>query len=273
MKVAILGPRGTFSEEAARIFSPDAELQMAGDIPTVFEKLESGDCEYGIVPVENSLEGPVGITLELLLERQARIYGEVVVDIHHALLALPGTGTGDLREVISHPHALAQCKGFLKELGVKTRNFPSTAGAAREVGEKGLAGTGAIAPRGAAELYGLAVLEEDIQDVDANQTRFLVISREDHPPTGRDKTSVVIGLKDRPGALYQCLGVFAKRGINLTRIESRPSRKALGDYLFFIDFEGHREDPHVAEVLEELEGSLSFLRVLGSYPRFGQGGG
>jgi len=267
MKVAILGPRGTFSEEAAMRFASEAELELAGDIAGVFEMVASGVCSYGVVPVENSLEGPVGITLELLLKNDLMVYGEVVVDIKHALMALPDSRLQDIQEVISHPHALAQCKGFVNELGVRTRNFPSTAGAAREVGEKSLKGVGAIAPTVAAGLYGLAILTEGIQDDDSNQTRFLVISTSDHPPTGHDKTSVVIGLKDKAGALHECLGIFARRGINLTRIESRPSRKGLGDYLFFIDFEGHRKDKVVKEVLGELLDSLAFLKVFGSYPR------
>jgi prephenate dehydratase len=267
MKVAILGPRGTFSEEAAMKFAPEAGLELAGDIPGVFEAVASGGCDYGIVPVENSLEGPVGMTMELLMKTDLRVYAEVIVDINHCLMALPGTEIGDIREVMSHPHALAQCKGFIGARGIRTRNFPSTAGAAKEVGKRRLEGVAAIAPRVAAGLYGLDILEEGIQDDDSNQTRFLVLSKADHPPTGRDKTSVVMGLRDKPGALHEVLGIFAKKDINLTRIESRPSRKALGDYLFFIDFEGHREDGPVKEVLEELMGVLSFLRVLGSYPR------
>lgn len=267
MKVAILGPRGTYSEEAARKVMAEPDLELCQDIEEVFEAVEVTRVEYGIVPHENSLEGSVGMTMENLLNRNVQIYQEVVEDIRHSLMAKKGTSIQDIKEVISHPHALAQCKSFLKKLGVATQNFPSTAGSAKYISEKGLPGIAAIAPKIAAQLYDLDVLKEGVQDDEHNQTRFLVISTQDHTPTGSDKTSIVIGLHDRPGALYDVLGAFAKRDVNLTKIESRPSRKGLGDYLFFIDFEGHRKDANIAELLEELKADTSFFKILGSYPR------
>lgn len=268
MKVAILGPRGTFSEEAANLFDESPDIELCGDIEEIFESVISGVCEFGIVPMENSLEGSIGMTSELLLKEDVKIYKEIVLDIRQSLMALEGASLGDITEVISHPHALAQCKGTLRELGVKSRNFSSTAEAAKEIAEKNLEGTGALASRVAASLYGLEILKDDAQDGDGNQTRFFVISKNDHERTGNDKTSLIIGLKDRPGALFDTLKSFADKNVNLTKIESRPTRKALGDYIFYIDLEGHREDGAVSAVLEELKESTAFLKVLGSYPRF-----
>lgn len=267
-KVAVLGPKGTFSEEAARKFGA-RELVLSHDIEGIFDEVLKGSVAYGMVPVENSLEGSVAMTLELLLRKDVKIYGEVILNISHRLLALPGTRLEDIKEVVSHPHALGQCKSFLRRLGVRTRDTSSTAEAAKEVAEGRLASTGAIAPRLAAELYGLEALEENVQDEGQNRTRFLVIALGDHEKTSRDKTSLILGLRDRPGALHDALGVFAKEGINLTRIESRPSRKALGEYLFYLDLEGHRQDPRVRSALKGLDERAAFLKVLGSYPRGG----
>jgi prephenate dehydratase len=267
VKLAILGPRGTFSEEAANLFEKDPDLLLCGDISEIFGHVADGSSELGIVPVENSLEGSIGMTSELLLKEDVKIYAEIVLDIRHSLMALTGTDIDDITEVISHPHALAQCKGTLKGLDAKTRNFSSTAEAAKEVAEKNMEGTAAIAPKVAASLYGLEILKDNAQDESENQTRFFVISKADHERTGGDKTSIVIGLKDRPGALYDTLKSFADKGVNLTKIESRPSRRALGDYIFYIDLEGHREDDAVSEVLSELENSTAFLKILGSYPK------
>ncbi|MBU2559797.1 prephenate dehydratase, partial [archaeon] len=241
---------------------------LCGDISEIFEHVTAEKCEFGIVPMENSLEGSIGMTAELLLKEDVKVQKEIVLDIHHSLMALPGTDISDINEVISHPHALAQCKGTIKGLGAKSRNFPSTAEAAKEAAEKSLKQAAALAPKVAANMYGLEILKDDAQDGEGNQTRFFVISKSDHERTGNDKTSLVIGLKDRPGALYDTLKSFADKGVNLTKIESRPSRKALGDYIFYIDLEGHREDGAVSAVLEELKESAAFLKVLGSYPKF-----
>ncbi|MEE8400831.1 MAG: prephenate dehydratase [Candidatus Hydrothermarchaeaceae archaeon] len=268
MKVAILGPRGTFSEEAASLLEKNAELLLSLDIEEVFSRVISGSVDFGIVPAENSLEGPIGMTSELLLTEDVKIYREIVLDICHSLLALESTDIGGITEIISHPHALAQCKGALKGLNVKTKNFSSTAEAAKEVSEKKLKNTAAIAPKVSADLYGLKILKEDMQDEDINQTRFFVIAKRDHEVTQNDKTSLIIGLKDKPGALYEALKSFSEKNINLTKIESRPSRKALGDYIFYIDLEGHRKDKAVREVLDKLRENTAFLKVLGSYPKF-----
>ncbi|MFQ5975779.1 MAG: prephenate dehydratase [Candidatus Hydrothermarchaeales archaeon] len=266
MKIAILGPRGTFSEEAALRFK-DRELVLCPDIDDVFANVIDGTVDWGIVPVENSLEGSLGMTLQLLQRKDVKIAGEIVVDIYHNLMALPGTKLEGVKEVISHPHALAQCKAYLKGLGIKSRNFPSTAEAAKEISKKGLKGVAAVGPKISAELYGLEILDEGIQDEEVNQTRFLNIARHDHKATGHDKTSLILELtKDRPGALFEILKPFAEENINLTKIESRPSRKALGDYIFYIDFEGHREDPAIKMVLDKLGENTANMKVLGSYP-------
>ncbi|MEE8167271.1 MAG: prephenate dehydratase [Candidatus Hydrothermarchaeales archaeon] len=266
-KVALLGPRGTFSEEAALKFFEEPEFLLAEDIEEIFVSVSKGRSPHGLVPVENSIEGAVGMTLEMLLREDVRIYGEIILNVRHLLLAQPGVKLSEVMEVISHPHALAQCKIFLKGLGVKTRNFSSTAEAARHVAELKSRETAAIAPRISALIYGLEILKEDIQDEELNQTRFLVISKKDHTKAGNDKTSLILGLKDKHGALYQALGAFAELGINLTKIESRPSRKALGDYIFYIDLEGHREEVGIKHALKELKRQASFMKILGSYPK------
>ena len=266
MKVSLLGPKGTFSEEAALKLFKSPEMVYRGEIEDIFEDVLEGRADYGLVPIENSLEGSIGITLDLLLKKDVKICGEVVIDVKHSLMVLPGTALEDVGEVISHPHALAQCRGFIKKRALKTKNFPSTAGAAREIAEKKLRNTAAIAPERAAGLYGLEVLERDIQDEDFNQTRFLVIALKDGSPSGRDKTSIIFALRHEPGSLYEALKPFASARINLTKIESRPSRKALGDYVFYLDFEGHRSEKGVKKVLTELKERVAFLKVLGSYP-------
>lgn len=265
MKISILGPRGTFSEEAAHKFFKTPELLLSEDIEEIFESVLSGKADYGIVPVENSLEGSVGVTLELLQKKDVKIYGEIILDIRHSLMALPKVGLRDIKEIISHPHALAQCKNFIKTMKASTRSSHSTAEAAREITQQKIKNAAAIAPKIAAQLYNLKILKEDIQDENRNQTRFLVIAKKDHEKTGRDKTSIILGLRDRPGALYEALKGFALEKINLTKIESRPSRKALGDYVFYIDFEGHREDDRVKKVLEKLREQVAFMKILGSY--------
>ncbi len=266
-KVAILGPRGTFSEEAASKFFKNLDFLLVSDIEEVFESVATGKAEYGIVPVENSLEGSVGMTMEMLLKGWAKIYGEIILDIKHVLLAPNGVKLEDIKTVASHPHALAQCRNFIRQSKLSTMNYASTADAARGIAETKPAGTAAIASEAAASIYGLRVIKRDIQDDYPNQTRFLVIHGSDHPPTAKDKTSIIVGLKDTPGALYELLGAFAERQINLTKIESRPSKRALGDYIFYIDLEGHRSEPLVKNVLLELEKRSSFLKVLGSYPK------
>jgi prephenate dehydratase len=264
--VALLGPRGTFSEEAAIKFDGEAKRILCDTIEDVFEGVIAGEANYGIVPVENSLEGSITTTLELLLETSSTICREVVLDINHCLLTLPGTKIEEIREIISHPHALAQCRKFLRGLKkVKTRNFSSTGEAAKEITIKKLKGTAAIAPKIAARFYNLSILKEGIQDQKKNQTRFFVIGLECPNGSTREKTSIVFGLKDRPGALYDVLGHFAKGGVNLTKIESRPTKKSLGEYIFYIDFIGDSEDDKIKGILGSVKQFTTTFKVLGSY--------
>ncbi len=266
-KISILGPRGTFSEEAAYRFMTSPALVLARDLEEIFNFVINGEVEFGIIPIENSIEGSVHIAQELLIKREVKVYSEIILEINHCLLTLEGVSLKDIKEVISHPQALAQCKQLIRDLGTKTRNAPSTADAAREIRTKKLGNLAAIAPLASARLYNLKILKENVQDVKENKTRFLVISQTDHKPTGKDKTSIILSLRNKSGALYETLKIFAENGINLTKIESRPSRRALGDYVFFIDLDGHRKEKNIKEVLENLRLTTSFLKVLGSYPR------
>jgi prephenate dehydratase len=267
-----LGPPGTFTEEAAGEYCKDENfiLRPYPSIHDVMNAIEKKEVDEGIVPVENSLEGTVNLTLECYSRTNSlQIKGELLYKIRQFLLASPGQKLPAIGEVYSHPQALAQCRRFLNEAlpGAVLIDTPSTAGAAELVSLRGKR-KAAIASRRAAALYGLEVLQGDIQDEpDHNITRFQIISREDAPRTGDDKTSLLIGLQDRPGSLYAALAVFARHNLNLTRIESRPVRGELGKYLFFMDIQGHRKDEEVSSALDKLRQNSLFVKVLGSYPR------
>lgn len=273
--LGFLGPQGTFTEEAALLYNHDRSqyLREYATIDRIIEDVAAGILGQGVVPIENSLEGSVNITLDALVQNEgAYIYQEVLYPVSHCLLAPEGTRMDDIEEVYSHPQAFSQCRIFLKEkLGVASYvSMESTAAAARAVALLG-GGRAAIATRRAAGIFGLNILTSAIQDGNEeakydNVTRFVVISSSDHPFTGGDKTSIVLSIKDGPGSLFNILGLFAAKGINLTRIESRPARKALGKYLFFIDFEGHRRDKNVKGLFEELSDRVILLKNLGSYP-------
>jgi prephenate dehydratase len=227
--------------------------------------VEEKAVDVGVVPLENSLEGAVGLTMDSLLHLQVSIIGEVNLPIRNCLL---GKGGSEIKVILSHPQALAQCRHYIRDHypSAEVRTTGSTSHAAKLAQE--FPEMAAIAGAGAAEKYGLLVLARDIQDAVENVTRFAVVGDEMMPATGRDKTSLVIYLaKDRPGALYEILREFAGRGINLTRIESRPSRRGLGDYYFYIDLEGHVSDRPVEEALWGIEKKASMVKVLGSYPR------
>jgi prephenate dehydratase len=264
LKIGVLGPEGSYSEIAAKSWLSSADLVYFKDFEDVLLAVEKGDLEVGIVPLENSLEGAVGLIMDLLLRLQVKIIGEVNVPIKHCLV-----GQGHMVKVIlSHPQALAQCRQYIR------LNFPvaeirttgSTSHAAKLAQE--FPEMAAIAGEKAAETYGLKILATDIQDGLDNTTRFVIVGREIPQSTGRDKTSLAVYLqRDMPGALYNILKEFAKRNINLTRIESRPSRKYLGDYYFFIDLEGHVSDFQVTEALSGIKGKSMVVKVLGSYPR------
>ncbi len=264
-----LGPPGTFSEEAALAYDAGRGLALR-DFPTIAAVLEAvalGVLSEGIVPIENSLEGGISATLDYLAgDVDLYIRRELLCPVRHCLLAPVGVTRDRIRVVYSHPQALGQCRAFLESAlgGVECRPVESTAAAAvlalRE------AGSAAVASRRAAHIFGLSILAEDIQDSEGNVTRFVVIGTSDHPPTGRDKTSLVLAVPNAPGSLYRALGFFARSAINLTRIESKPMRRRPGDWLFFIDCEGHRLEPPLSGLWEELGAAVSFVKQLGSYP-------
>ncbi|MEW6574066.1 MAG: prephenate dehydratase [Bacillota bacterium] len=269
LRVGFLGPSGTFTEQAMARFFSEKEYEGVpfNEIPELIKAVASGAVTAGVVPVENSVEGSVNVTLDLLLRDEAvLITGEVVLPVIHCLLARKASP--GFKRVLSHPHALAQCREYLeRELPNAVREATtSTAEAARLVATspEPLA---AIGTEGAAAQYGLVVVARGIQDAAENETRFLVIGREPATRTERDKTSVAFSLvHDQPGVLYTALGEFASRGINLTKIESRPARRSIGHYIFFVDCEGHQEDPPLAEALTAIKKQSTFFKVLGSYP-------
>lgn len=271
MKVGVLGPRGTYSELAAKKqFGEKVTIVPYPKITDVANAVASKKINFGVIPVESLREGSVGEALDAIAWTDIKVHAEIVAPISHSLLGVPRSKLVQIAQVLSHPQALAQCREFLRKNLPKAEliEMTSTAKAAEQVGKLKRPHMAAIGPKALANLYGLEVLHDDIQSGETNTTRFLCLAKEDSKPTGRDKTSVAFyTAQDRPGILHEILGEFAVRNINLTKIESRPSKKALGDYLFFIDFEGHREDAKVKEALEGLKRKTAMLKVLGSYPR------
>ncbi len=268
-----LGPPGTFSEELAVRYCTSQSLRPK-PYPTmdrIFTAVEKKEVVQGVVPVENSLEGTVNLTLDLLSKNSpVKIKGELLLRVQHCLLARPGQEIAKIKEVYSHPQALAQCRIYLDRIIPEASriSMASTAEAVALASQN--EGKAVIASRRAAWLYGLEVLQENIQDEPSNITRFLLLALADAPWTGNDKTSLLIGLHDRPGSLYSALGIFARYKLNLTKIESRPVRGDLGKYKFFLDVEGHRKDTKVARALKEIKEKVLFLKILGSYPLAGQ---
>jgi chorismate mutase/prephenate dehydratase len=266
LTVAFLGPEGTFTQAAAlKHFGHSIRTLPMDTIDAVFREVEAGAADYGVVPIENSTEGVVSHTLDMFQHSQLHICGEVEQRIHHHLMST-GDGT-TITRVLAHQQALAQCRGWLDNNlpGVERVAVVSNAEAARIVGEA--AGSAAIASEMAAELYGLTILQRNIEDQPDNTTRFLVIGDRLVSPSGDDKTSVLISVRNKPGALHAMLKPIAEHGISMTRIESRPSRQGLWQYVFYIDLDGHRENPGVAAALTELAEETFAVKVLGSYPK------
>jgi prephenate dehydratase len=268
-RLAFLGPAGSYSEQASLDHEPEAALLPFASIPAVAAAVDSGHADEGVVPIENSLEGSVTEVLDVLIhESNLFIRHELVVPINHCLLAKPGTRTDDIKVIYSHPQALGQCRSFLGERfpGAALIASLSTSAAVQEMNDSE-AVAAAIANARAATLYGAQTLAQDIQDTPNNLTRFVVLAPSDHPPTGSDKTSFCFEFDDdASGILYSVLGEFARRHINLAKIESRPTRRSLGRYVFLVDLEGHREDGVVREALEAVRAQVSMLKVFGSYP-------
>lgn len=277
-RVAFLGPPGTFTEEALRS-QPDLageELVPIRSVPEVITGVERGEADLGVVPIENSIEGSVNVTLDTLgFESDLLIQREVVLGIDLNLCARPGTELGGVKAIISHPHATAQCREWVaaKLPGVEIVAANSTAEAAQSVARSRSSGRAAISTALAARLYGLEVLAADVEDHPENETRFVVLGRGVPPQTGHDKTSVVVfQSQDRPGSLLAILQEFAARAVNLTKLESRPTKRGLGQYCFFIDCEGHIGDELVADVLRNLAAKHG-VKFLGSYPVAGSEAG
>jgi prephenate dehydratase len=272
MRIAYLGPPGTFSEEAvARCdLAKGDESSPQPTFADAYQALRRGEVDGALLPIENSIEGSVGATLDLLVhEPGPLIRREVLLQVRQHLLARPGTRLEDVKRVLSHPQPIGQCSRFLRERlpGRSLEPALSTADAARKVagGEPDAAAIGSSA---AAGRYGLVLLAESIQDVDENVTRFVLLAQADEAPTGRDRTSIAFTLdRDRPGGLYEVLGEFARRGINLSKVESRPMKEALGHYVFFVDFERHRLEPDAAVALAGVRALVHRLYLLGSYPQ------
>ncbi len=267
LKVSCLGPLATFTHLAAlRHFGSSAAFLPVDSIKAVFENVDSGKADYGVVPIENSNEGVISHTLDMFMDFDLKVNAEIVLEVSHNLLSNQ-KDRKKIKRIYSHPQALAQCRGWLESNmpGVVTKESTSTAKAA-ELAAKDTSAA-AIASEVAARMYDLPILEKDIEDSRHNVTRFLVISRDFPPKTGSDKTSIMFSIKDRPGSLYDILLPFKRAKINLTKIESRPSKRKAWEYIFFVDMEGHIEDRKVRNATELLKDHCLYLKVLGSYPQ------
>lgn len=263
--VAYQGEPGSYSEEGAESLFPAAELRPLLSVRKVFEAVEVGRVDNGLVPIENSQAGSINETYDLFLKHGLHLVGEAIVRVDHCLLALPGSHIDELEEVISHPQAIAQCEEFLTALEVSVRAEYDTAGSARRIIEEKLERTGAIASRRAAELHGLDVLAESIQTYPNNYTRFGALSRRANSLGEATKSSIVFGVSHVAGSLYRCLGAFAERHLNLSKLESRPRAGRPWEYVFYADVEAPAEDPAMVEAMAEVSEHSTFTRLLGSY--------
>lgn len=273
MTTAFLGPRGTYSEQAAVEFAgDDTDLLEVPNFAAAVSAVEQGRAEFAVVPVENSIEGPVSQSLDILIhDTDLKLFAEIEIAIQHVLVGSSVTSLADVTHVHSHPQALAQCTRWLNA------NLPhaervaamSTSGAVQAVVEQGDPSHVAIGPERSQVLYGGEILARNIQDAANNRTRFMALATHDAEPTGQDKTFLAMRPdKNLPGSLYTSLGPFARANVQLTNIITRPTKDLLGEYVFLIDFEGHRKDPHIAAVLEEVSNMTIGLKVIGSCPRY-----
>jgi prephenate dehydratase len=272
MRIAFLGPEGTFSEEAAlaQAERDGATLEAFSSIPALVSAVETGLADAAMLPIENSLEGSVSATVDLLIhETDLKIRAELGLPVRHFLAVVPGTKLGDIRTVISHTQALGQCRRFLDRClpGVEQEAALSTAAAVASVMQSGDRSRAAIGTKRAAEIYGAEILASDIQDFENNITRFVVLAPEDAAPTGNDKTSICFSVKANvPGALFTVLEDLAVNEIQMTKVESRPMKSILGAYYFLVDFEGHRTDARVAATLDRMVQKCAMVKIFGSYP-------
>lgn len=266
-KIAYQGVPGAFSEIASLQFAPEGEAIGFPTFELAFEAALKGECGFVCLPVENSLAGSINQTYDLLTDSAMHVVGEQVVRVHHNLLVRPGTALSEVERVYSHPQALSQCQEFLRKHGFEAVTDFDTAGAAKVLSENGGMGKAAIASTRAAEIYGLEVLVENIEDTDFNYTRFFILGSEEAPRSkGPNKTSLVMATRHRPGDLVACLEEFPRNQINITKVESRPRRDKPWSYLFYIDIEGHVADENVSRALNALMRKAAFVKYLGSYP-------
>jgi len=265
--VAFQGEMGSYSHEACeRYFGDRVVGKPYRTLREVFHMVETGRCIFGVVPVENSYEGSVYETYDLLGATTSKVCGEVEVRVRHCLIAKPGTEQSELRTVYSHPQALAQCARYLRAYKLEGVPAYDTAGSVTLVKAMRSRAVAAIASRRAAELYSMQVISEGIEDSDVNYTRFLVLGKKILPRSGKDKTSIIFGVEHKPGSLYRALRALSIRRINLTKIESRPVKDTPWQYNFYVDFKGHLRDKQCREALQDLKEKSTFVKVLGSYP-------
>ena len=270
LSIAFLGPLGTYSEEAAlKQFGLGRQAVVCGSIDEVFRTIEAGQADYGVVPVENSTEGAVGLTLDLLLASPLKVCGEITLPIHHCLISV-AEDISKIKRVYSHSQSLSQCHEWLNRFlpNVHLEAKVSNAEAVRFLTNPGLDifDSAAIASKRASEIFGVNVLAENIEDDPKNTTRFLVLASHDVAPSGADKTSLVMTSQNKPGAMVELLEPLSRHGVSMTKFESRPSKQGLWDYVFFVDIEGHQLDKKVKAALDDCAQRASFLKVLGSYP-------
>jgi chorismate mutase/prephenate dehydratase len=266
--VAFQGELGAYSEEAAvSFFGAGVQVKPCERLEDVFRAVEQDEAQFGIAPIENSLEGSISKTYDLLLDSSLKVCGEIELKVSHCLIANPGVTLDSIKRIYSHPQALGQCQAFIKHLNCELIPTYDTAGSVKMINEKRITDGAAIASTRAAEIYRMKIINCGIEDNPNNFTRFFILAKEDAPPSGNDKTSVVFSVKHKPGALFSFLEELAVKNINLTKIESRPTRQKPWEYNFYLDFEGHREDRVPREALEKLQDYTIFIKVLGSYPK------
>jgi prephenate dehydratase len=265
--VAFQGVAGAYSESAIyQFFGPETQTLACRSLEGIFEAVETGRADLGMLPVENALAGSLPRAYELLMERDLRIRAEVIMRVQHTLMAAPGVELADLKRVRSSLTSLGQCEKFINRFGLEQIAAPDTASSARDLAANPEPDLGVIASQLAAQIYKLDILEEEIEDAAFNYTRYFVLGSEDPPRAQRSKTSLIFSTRHLPGSLYRCLGEFAERNINLTKIESHPRRNRPWQYLFYLDFEGHWQDPAAEAALLGLLRRAGFVKMLGSYP-------
>jgi chorismate mutase/prephenate dehydratase len=266
LRAAFQGELGAYSEMAVySFFGESVEVKPCKSFDDVFESVKTGDVDYGVVPIENSIEGSVNRTYDLFLEYDLKVCGEIIIRISHCLIAHKNTKLEQIKTVYSHPQALAQCRKFLEERRLRAISTFDTAGSVKMIKEENMMDAAAIASERAAQIYDMTILEKEIEDIKNNSTRFFVLDKRDSPYSGKDKTSIIFAAKSVPGALYKVLKEFADRNINLTKIESRPTKSTPWEYHFYLDFEGHRTETKCQQALESIRDKTIFVKILGSY--------